>query len=84
MLASENQHTERMRGDWHAGIKDWERRAGELVGDLPEAPVVPSIEAYERLIGRALLNGEIQAEEAVRALRNYEVWFVAPPTSIAL
>lgn len=36
--------------------------------------------SYERVIGRAVIDGELDAEEASRALANYEAWINHEPT----
>jgi len=72
MYASENQFTAPMGR--HEAIKDWERRADELLDQQVER----GIDNYERVLGHAVMAGEIDAEEAYRALSNYAEWSGTP------
>lgn len=74
MYSSENQHTVRMGR--HEAIKDWERRADELLEETDT--VERGIDNYERVLGHAVMAGEIDAEEAYRALSNYAEWSKTP------
>lgn len=74
MEASENHFIARMKGGIRHEEEPWEPRE---VRDT-------SIANYERVLGHAMLAGEIDAEEALKALSNYAAWQISTDTDIDL
>lgn len=74
MDTSENQHTARMKGGCLHETEPFK----------PNDGVERSIENYERIIGHAVLQGVIDAEEAYRLIGNYQVWYAVDPAATEL
>lgn len=74
MVMSANQFTARTAGGVRyepEPFEPFERPPHYVPAEAPAR----SIQMYERIIGHALLSQEIQAEEAVLLLGQYEAWF---------
>lgn len=89
MDMSPNQFTARMTGGCrHEAVKSWIRRSGEVLDEIdgvqPATAVVPSIENYEHMIGRELIEGRITVEEAYQAVGNFATWHATQNPEIEL
>lgn len=72
MDLSENQFTARMSYGSRHEEAPW----------MPRDPQDRSIEAYEHMIGRAMLRQGMDAEEALQKLGNFTVWALVAPSEL--
>lgn len=71
-MASENQYTARMTGGSRHEEAPWK----------PIDHVERSVENYERILGHAVLEGVLDAEEAYDLLGNYVTWSLVAPSEL--